>query len=223
MKYLIVVAHPDDEVLGAGASIYKWARNGNIVNICVMNTESRACKHVDKELDGDSKVSSNNLGIFARFEGTFSNIEMNTISPLKLVKYIEGAIRECEPDIIITHHPADTNNGHKHTSMACKEAVRLYQKRPEENPLKEFWYMEMPSCMEWPLNTATNQFQPNTWVEVNMEGLDVKIRALGMHSTVVGTDLYHSNAEEIVKTAAFRGCQAGCDYAEAFEVVMRKI
>ena len=31
MKYLIVVAHPDDEVLGAGASIYKWTREGNTV------------------------------------------------------------------------------------------------------------------------------------------------------------------------------------------------
>jgi len=29
MKYLLVVAHPDDEVLGAGASIWKWAHNGD--------------------------------------------------------------------------------------------------------------------------------------------------------------------------------------------------
>ena len=29
MKYLIVVAHPDDEVLGAGASIKKWTSEGN--------------------------------------------------------------------------------------------------------------------------------------------------------------------------------------------------
>ena len=29
MKYLIVVAHPDDEMLGEGASIWKWAHNGD--------------------------------------------------------------------------------------------------------------------------------------------------------------------------------------------------
>ena len=33
MKYLIVVAHPDDEVLGAGASIWEWAHNGDQVDV----------------------------------------------------------------------------------------------------------------------------------------------------------------------------------------------
>ncbi len=104
MKYLIVVAHPDDEVLGAGASIYKWTRKGDIVDVCIMCTEAkaRAFRPEDKELDDDLNASSNYLGIFAKFEGSFPNIEMNTVSHLKLVQFIEGAIRESEPDIIIT-------------------------------------------------------------------------------------------------------------------------
>jgi LmbE family N-acetylglucosaminyl deacetylase len=40
MKYLIVVAHSDDEVLGVGASIYKWTRNGNVVDVCIMSAEA---------------------------------------------------------------------------------------------------------------------------------------------------------------------------------------
>ena len=41
MKYLIVVAHPDDEVLGAGASMWKWKQLGDVVDICIMCTEGK--------------------------------------------------------------------------------------------------------------------------------------------------------------------------------------
>ena len=34
MNYLIVVAHPDDEVLGAGATIHKLIDEGNSVAVC---------------------------------------------------------------------------------------------------------------------------------------------------------------------------------------------
>ena len=141
MNYLIVVAHPDDEVLGAGASIRKWSQNGAKVDICIMCTEAkaRAFRPEDKELDDDLNASSDYLGVHKKYEATFPNIEMNTVPHLKLVQHIEAAIKESGPDIIITHHPADTNNDHLQTSMACQEAIRLFQRRPEVKPIKEFW------------------------------------------------------------------------------------
>lgn len=36
MRYLFVVAHPDDEVLGAGAFIFDAVRNGDAVGVVVM-------------------------------------------------------------------------------------------------------------------------------------------------------------------------------------------
>ena len=42
MKYLLVVAHPDDEVLGAGASMSKWAKEGHTVDVAIMCTEAKA-------------------------------------------------------------------------------------------------------------------------------------------------------------------------------------
>ena len=112
MKYLIVVAHPDDEVLGAGASIWKWAHNGDQVDVCIMCTEAkaRAFRPDDKELDDDTHAALKFIGVNKEYEGTFPNIEMNTVPHLQLVQFIESAIKESEPDIIITHHPADTNN-----------------------------------------------------------------------------------------------------------------
>lgn len=41
-----------------------------------------------------------------------------------------------------------------------------FQRRPEIKRVKEFWYMEVPSCSEWAINGAMNLFRPNCYVEV---------------------------------------------------------
>ena len=78
---------------------------------------------------------------------------------------------------IIKFHPADTNNEHLLTSMVCQEDIRLFQRGSEMKPIQESWFMEVPSCTEWALNTAMKRFQPNTWVEVGKEGVDAKVKA----------------------------------------------
>lgn len=223
MKYLLVVAHPDDEVLGAGASIWNWTRKGDVVDVALMCTEAkaRAFRPGDEELNSDLDESAAYLGINKKYEATFPNIEMNTVPHLKLVQFIESAIKESEPDVIITHHPADTNNDHLQTSMACQEAIRLFQRRPEVNRVKEFWYMEVPSCSEWAINNAFNLFRPNCYVEVGKEGVDAKIKALSMYRGVMRPYPHPRSAEYITGLAAMRGGQWGQNYSEAFEVVLR--
>lgn len=223
MKYLIVVAHPDDEVLGCGASIYKWTKQGDTVDVCIMSAEAkaRAFRPDDKELNDDTHAALAYLGVSKEYYGTFPNIEMNTVPHLQLVQHIEKALLESEPDIVITHHPADTNNDHLQTSMACQEAIRLAQRRPEVKPLKEFWYMEVPSCTEWKVNNAMQDFVPNCYVEVGKEGVDVKIKALNMYRGVMRPYPHPRSTEYISGLAAVRGSQWGVNYAEAFEVVLR--
>ena len=224
MKYLIVVAHPDDEVLGAGASIFTWSKKDE-VDVCIMCTEAkaRAFRPEDKELDDDLNASAAYLGIGKKYEGSFPNIEMNSVPHLQLVQFIEKAILDSKPDIIVTHHSADTNNDHLQTSMACQEAVRLFQRRPEVKPVKELWYMEVPSATEWSVNSAMNRFQPNCYVEVGKDGVDAKIKALSMYRGVMRPYPHPRSKEAIEGFASYRGSQSGCNYAEAFEVVLRRI
>lgn len=225
MKYLLVVAHPDDETLGAGASMWKWSHNDDIVDVCIMCTEAkaRAFRPEDNELDDDKNASNKFLGVNKIYEGTFPNIEMNTVPHLKLVQFIESAIRESEPDIIITHHPADTNNDHLQTSLACQEAIRLFQRQPSVKPISEFWYMEVGSASDWNLNSAFNAFRPNVYVEVGKEGVDAKVKALSMYRGVMRPYPHPRSNEAMEGLAAWRGSQTGCMYAEAFECAMRRI
>ncbi len=223
MKYLLVVAHPDDEVLGAGASIYKWAHNGDVVDVAIMCTEAkaRAFRPDDKELDDDLNASAKFLGINKKYEATFPNIEMNTVPHIQLVQFIESAIRESKPDIVITHHPADTNNDHLQTSMACQEAIRLFQRRPEIKRIKEFWYMEVPSCTEWAVNNAMSLFRPNCFVEVGADAVEAKIKALSMYRGVMRPYPHPRSEEYIFGLAAMRGGQWGQNYSESFEIALR--
>ncbi len=146
---------------------------------------------------------------------------MNTVPHLQLVQFIESAIKDSEPDIVITHHPADTNNDHLQTSMACQEAVRLFQRRPEVKRVKEVWYMEVPSCSEWAINNAMNLFRPNCFVEVGEKAVDAKIKALGMYRGVMRPYPHPRSAEYIKGLAAVRGSQWGQNYSECFEVTLR--
>jgi hypothetical protein len=105
--------------------------------------------------------------------------------------------------------------------MACQEAIRLFQRRPEVKRVKEFWYMEVPSCTEWKINNAMQIFNPNGFVEVGKEGVDAKIKALSMYRGVMRPYPHPRSAEYITGLAAVRGSQWGVNYAEAFEVVLR--
>lgn len=224
MKYLLVVAHPDDEVLGAGASIKKWTVNGDVVDVCIMCTEAkaRAFRPTDNQLEDDTHKAIKSLGVSQIYEGSFPNIEMNTVPHLKLVQFIEAAIKESRPDIVITHHPADTNNDHLQTSMACQEAIRIFQRRTDVKRIREVWYMEVPSCTEWKINNAMASFNPNCFVEVGLAGVQAKVAALDMYRGVMRPYPHPRSAEYITGLSAMRGGQWDLNYAEAFEVVLRE-
>ena len=224
MNYLIVVAHPDDEVLGCGASMKKWSDNGDKVDICIMSTEAkaRAFRPEDKELNDDLKSSSDFLGVNNRYEANFPNIEMNTVPHIRLVQFIESAIEDSKPDIIITHHPADTNNDHLQTSLACQEAIRLFQRRTDVKAINEFWFMEIQSSTDWAVNSGMNLFKPNVWVEIGENGIDDKLKALSMYRGVMRPFPHPRSNEAMKGLAAYRGGQVHYMYAEAFECVFRR-
>lgn len=224
MTYLMVVAHPDDEVLGAGATVKKLTDGGHRVDVCIMSAsaDARAFRPSDGELNSDLHEAVRRIGVEKVYEGTFKNIQMNNESHLHLVQFIEKAILESAPDVIVTHHPADTNNDHMHTSMACQAAIRLFQRRSEVKPLRELWYMEVPSSTEWSVNTAMNRFQPNLFVEVGKERVETKLAALHTYRGVMRPYPHPRSEEAIMGLAAYRGAQSGCVYAEAFECAFRR-
>lgn len=224
MNCLIVVAHPDDEVLGAGATMYKLIHEGHSVKVCILSCEVKARKHrpVSEELENNVSSSLNILGVKEVIKGKFPNIEFNTVPHLQLVQFIENVIENTGSNVVFTHHPSDLNNDHLHTSLACQAAVRLFQRKSNVAPLKELLFMEVLSSTDWSLNKSMSQFDPNTFIEVGEIAVNKKIEALSMYKDVM-RPYPHPRSEIAIKgLAAYRGGQAGMLYAESFQSVFRR-
>lgn len=222
MNYLVVVAHPDDEVLGAGATINKLIKEGNKVAVAIMVSQAAARKDLSNTLAEDERKALSIIGVEKTYHANFPNIKMNTVPHLELVQFIEKCIEDWNADAIITHHPSDTNNDHVQTSYAVQAASRLFQRRDNLPELKELIYMEVPSSTEWSFDTSANRFSPNYFVEIGNEGVDLKIKALSAYKGVMRPYPHPRSREALEGLAAYRGVQAGCNYAEAFECAFKR-
>lgn len=223
MNYLLVVAHPDDEVLGAGGTISKFVSQGHKVAVAIMSGHAAARKNLSDTLAEDEVNAMNILGVEKVYHADFPNIQMNTVPHLDLVKFIEGCIVDWNAEAIFTHHPSDVNIDHQETSKAAIAACRLFQRTDNVPKLRLFAYMEVLSSTEWSLNTADNRFMPNYFVEVGKEGVNTKLKALSAYNGVMRSFPHPRSNEAIEGLAAYRGCQSGLEYAEAFETVFMSV
>lgn len=59
-------------------------------------------------------------------------------------------------------------------------------------------------------------------MEIGKEGVGIKIKALSEYKGVMREYPHPRSAEAIEALAAYRGAQAGCNYAESFEMVFSR-
>lgn len=224
MTVLIVVSHPDDEVLGCGATAALLARSGLSVSTCILSGDVEARRHRPEleALRSQARAASARLGMQPPIIGPFPNIAFNSVPHLELVRFIEGALEATGASILVTHHPADLNDDHLQTSRACQAAARLSQRRPGVPPLDALLFMEVPSSTDWAFPGTLPSFQADTFVPLSEELISLKIEALACYEGVMRPTPHPRRPEILRSLAALRGAQAGVGFAEAFQTAFRR-
>ena len=224
MNVLIVVAHPDDEVLGCGALASSLAEAGTPVRACILSGEAsaRAGRPEDGELTADTLRAQEVLGLAPPFLGSFPNIALNTVAQLALVQFIEQAIRETQATVLFTHHPSDLNDDHAHVARACAAAARLWQRGAAVPPLDGLFHMETLSSTEWAPAHVALPFTPDTFAPVTEAHLARKLAALACYRGVMRPSPHPRSEESVLALATLRGGQCGARWAEAFSSGFRR-
>lgn len=223
MTWLIVVAHPDDEALGAAGIASVLKEVGHKVSVCFLSghVEARKGKPAQEKLEEDWTKACQVVGMEPVAAGKFPNIGMNAVPHLELVRFIEDVMRKTQATNIITSHPVDLNDDHRQVAAATQAAARLGQRGDEVPPLQSLHYMEILSSTDWAF--PPGGFEATTYIPLKEEQIDLKVQAVDSYRGVL-REVPHSRSEGAIRSQArLRGAQAGVPYAEAFQTVFQRM
>ena len=224
-RVMIVVAHPDDEILGLGATMNKMIEEFSVRTRVIIlgegitsRSEERDIRRWEKQLE----IHRNNIHLAQKVIGyhevsiyDFPDNRFDTVALLDIIKVIEKEKKDFQPDVIFTHHGGDLNIDHQRTFEAVVTACRPMA----DEIVKTIITFETPSGTEWRASSDPRNFIPNIFIKVGEENLNAKITA--MESYEFEKRLYpHPRSPQSLEIQAQRwGVSVGFRFAEAFVLI----
>lgn len=219
MKILVLIAHPDDEVIMCGATIDKLVKNRHSVYVTYFTLNDQA--YFKKEIQSmrrrrgmkEAIRSSQHLGYNVRFL-KFQDMQLEKDKGLLIQTTIQE-IRRIKPDIVITHHPEDKHIDHRTLGEIVPEAN--FQSGCALCGGQLTW--KAPVVLQGEIDLEmTSFFNFHVVSAVSKENLKRKIESFLFYESVKNE---HGTDESWLRTklqhvAEFRGMSVGVVFGEAF-------
>jgi LmbE family N-acetylglucosaminyl deacetylase len=209
MRVLVVVAHPDDEVLGVGGVILKHVDVGDEVSVCVVTKAYEpdwSKEYIERKVVEQGEVDRM-LGVKERFNLGFPTVKLNLIGHGELNKKISDIVSIVNPDVVYTHFGGDINYDHTLVFRGCLVATRPFKR------IKLVCF-ETLSETEW----GIVGFKPNFYVDIK-NYVDKKIEAFKVYGSELRKPPHCRNQGGIRNLARKRGDEVFLEFAEAFIII----
>jgi len=218
MKHMaVVMAHPDDEVLGCGATMHKFSRDGMLVHVLILATGLTSRGPADQSaletLKERARQAADCLGVSSIEFADFPDNAMDTRPLLEIVKRVEKFITTVQPDVIFTHHNGDINIDHDITQRAVLTACRAL---PDSKP-RELFACQVQSSTEF--GRSDLQLRPDCYVRLTEEDVSAALRALRYYKGEIRAWPHPRSDTALEHKLRIRGSECGCEAAEAFEIL----
>jgi len=217
-KILVVAAHPDDEVLGCGGTMSRFAAEGAEVFLLILGqgiasrreTGPMVIKKI-KALRQCGKRAAACLNVKAVDFLDFPDNRFDTVQLLDIVRVVEIFLEKIRPGTIFTNSVDDLNVDHQITAQAVITATRPIP----GSTVREVYSFEVLSNSEWNFGKP---FSPNVFIDISGH-LDAKKTAMAEYVSEIRDYPHPRSLKGIEALASYRGVQAGFSYAEAFSLV----
>ncbi|TYB78760.1 PIG-L deacetylase family protein [Bizionia myxarmorum] len=224
-RILVIVAHPDDELLGLGATINKLIHESNCIVRAVILGEgitSRSDKRNPASWTNELKKHRENIESARKVIGyesvgiyDFPDNRFDSVDLLDIVKVVEEEKNSFDPEIIFTHHGGDLNIDHQRTFEAVITATRPMS----HEKVTTIITFETPSGTEWRASSDPRHFIPNMFISVSENQINTKIKGMESYDFEKRTFPHPRSPEALTILAKQRGLTIGQQYAEAFVII----
>jgi len=219
MNVLVFASHPDDEILGAGATLAGHASRGDEVHAVVLaeGASSRYSETMQQALQKAGLRAAEEIGFASiRFEG-LPDQRLDTVPLIEITQGLEAILEELDPEVVYTHFPGDVNVDHGVVARAVWTACRPYR-FPRIRRLAAF---ETPSSTEWAWPLPDGVFSPTLFVEVSAT-IDAKLAAMECYSAELRDYPHPRSTRALRQRAEFWGSVVDRSAVEPF-VILREI
>ncbi|UVE49758.1 PIG-L family deacetylase [Haloferax larsenii] len=215
---LVIGAHPDDEVLGAGGTMAKHAAAGDEVHVLIV-TEGTTQQYDDDSIieqkREEARECADTLGIGAVHFGDLPDMRLDDVPHVETNAVIESVVSDHSPDVVYTHSPHEVNLDHK----AVYDST-LVATRPATGVERVLAY-ETPSSTGW-TGGATSQFGADVYVDITGY-VDTKVEAFNAYESETRQFPHPRSGKSLSARATARGSEAGFAAAEAFSLVYERV
>jgi LmbE family N-acetylglucosaminyl deacetylase len=215
-RILVVAPHLDDEVLGAGGSMARWAARGDEVTVAVV-TRGMPPLYDDAEEErcrAEARAAHDRLGIRATRFLDFPAGALDGCSHRELNAGLVDCVGAWAPDEVYLPFPGDLHVDHQRVFQAGLVAVR--PNRPGY-PAAVYAY-ETLSETNWNAPFLTPSFIPNRFVDISAF-LEAKLRAMACYRSQLAPFPGERSLQALEALAVLRGATVGLAAAEAFVTI----
>jgi len=218
MKNIIVIsAHPDDEILGAGGTLLKHKSKGdNLAWVIVtsMTEEQGYSKEKIADREKEIKKVSQMVGFSNVYRLNYPVVTLNSDSMNDMVPEISSIFLEFKPEVIYVMNRSDAHSDHRYTFnsvMSCTKSFRYPF-------IKKIFMYECISETEFAPQLHEKVFIPNYFVDIS-DFFKQKLKIMQVYESELGVHPFPRSERNIEALATFRGASVGVEYAESFQIV----
>lgn len=217
---MVIAAHPDDEVLGCGGTLYKYSKKSKINLVFLSDGETSRKNSTKKKIQNRKKCAvkvGRLLGASHIIFGDFRDNRLDAMPRIEIIQFIEKCINKIKPDTILTHHYNDLNIDHHVVSNSVITACRPLN----NSSVNLILFFEVLSSTEWQINNSKDLFNPN-WFEDITNEINFKLKLIKIYKDELRTFPHSRSIKGVNALAKYRGVSSGYKFAEGFVLGRKK-